>query len=139
MILGKNGRDLVSDASGPKQDILLPDAHDYPSGGLEQARLLSISLDVATDLRHPVLGVVPSLELRNAVLEVTTVPEVAIAEDRYTVPREDDVWTPRQPRHVQPVPKAATPELPTKDDLAARVGLPARAARCGGRACGGWA
>jgi hypothetical protein len=43
------------------QDVTFPEAENTPSGGLERCVLLSIPLDVATNLRHPIRRIVTAL------------------------------------------------------------------------------
>ncbi len=129
--------DLVGDPLRSAQDIGLPDAQDGPAGLPQHAGLLTITFDVPTNLRDPVRRVVTSAELREPLLQVTSVPEVAVAEDHESMPREHDVRAARQPRNVEAVAKAATPELTPEGKFAASVRLRAGASCRRGRALRG--
>lgn len=134
----QSGDDLVGDLLRSAQDIGLPDAEDGPAGLPQHAGLLTITFDVPTNLRDPVRRVVTSSELGEPILQVTSVPEVAVAEDHEAMPREHDIRAARQPRSVEAVAKAATPELTPKGKLAARVRLRTGASCRRGCALRGW-
>jgi hypothetical protein len=70
-----------------------------------------------------------SAELREPSLQISTVPEVTVAEDHQAMLREHDVGAAGQPWNVEPVAKAAAPELTSKGELTAGVCLGAGASR----------
>ena len=81
-------RDLLGDALGVLLDIRFPVTKDQPPLSFERRRYTAIARHVRGDLRDPVPGIVSSLELGEASLEIAAVPVVAIAED-------DDVCPPK--------------------------------------------
>lgn len=93
--------DTVSDLGRLAQHFGLPEAKDVPAGCTERQGILTIPLDVPFDLGCPVIRVVAARELLEAMIEVATVPEVAIAEDHEAMFWEHDVRAARQPRNVR--------------------------------------
>lgn len=89
--IGQGYNNLLGNLHRSAQDIGLPDAQDGPAGLAQQARLLTVTLNVPPNLRDPVRGVVTSAELPEPVLQVASVPEIAVAEDRETMPWEHNV------------------------------------------------
>jgi len=86
---------LSFDASNYRICILvLPETQNTPSQFYERTIGLPITLDVACQLRPPVVGV----GLRPSSMHGTAVPEAAVDEDRHSLPGEDDVCTGPQRR-----------------------------------------
>lgn len=67
--------------------LVLPHADDRPAERGESCVRLPVALDVAIELRRPVVGV----GLRRSAVDRAAVPEAAIDEDCDTGTREDDV------------------------------------------------
>ena len=88
-----------SDASRDTLDVLqnvgFPEAKDQPTCGAKGPIVPLVPRDVRADLRNPVGGVVPLLQLPQPALDVPPMPEIAIAEDDDTLAREDNVWPSR--------------------------------------------
>lgn len=93
------------------QDVGFPDPHYHPARTFEGAVGFAIPRHVPPHFGDPVAPVVSSGKLPNPILQVASVPEVAVAEDHDAMPREHDVRAARQPGNMKPVAKAATPQL----------------------------
>ena len=72
---------------------------------------LAITRNVSADFVHPVRRVVPTPELEDALLKVTAMPEVSIAEDRKLVLEEHDVRSARQLGSMKSVTQPPSPQL----------------------------
>lgn len=125
----KGDDDLVGDLLRTGQDIRFPESQDGPAVVTEDAGLMAIAFNVALYLRDPVRRIVTSAELREPSLQISTVPEVTVAEDHEAVLREHDVGAAGQSWNVEAVAKTAAPELTSKGELAAGVRLAAGASR----------
>jgi hypothetical protein len=103
---------------------VLPDPSDGPAVPGEPIVSRSVPLDVAAELRHPVV----LIALRDHLMLRTAVPEAAIHEDRNPSLCEDDV---RAHLHIAGPDKEvlseaqpASVEVGTQTDLGLRVGPP---------------
>ena len=87
----KSPRDLRRDPLRGVCNVGLPESQDAPARLPEHLRVLPISGNIGLELRDPVRRVVAMGQLGEALPEMAAVPEVAIAEDRDVLFREDDV------------------------------------------------
>jgi len=99
-----------------------------PAGRRKRLILSSVPLDVPTDLRHPVSGVMATLKFCDACLKIPTMPEVAVTEDDHSMTGKDNVRPPWETGNVEPVPKPGAPEFVAKKQFTPCVGFGARAA-----------
>lgn len=120
---GQELLNTICDLGCLAQHFGLPKAQDVPACCAERGGVLTIPLDVPLDFGGPVSTVVTARELLEAMLEVASVPEVAIAKDHETMSLEHDIGTPRQLRDVETVAEPTAPKLAPKGALAARVRL----------------
>ncbi len=87
----QSGDDVVYNLHRSAQNIGLPGTHHRPASLMQRARLLTVTFDVPPNLRDPVSRGVASGELHEPVLQIASMPKVAVAEDHETMPREHDV------------------------------------------------
>lgn len=120
------------------KDVRFPETQNAPTPPLELSRLQSISLRVPADFGYPVGRVVPFGQLRQALFEIASVPEISVAEDDQSLLREDEVRTAGKGITVQPISKAHLPEGMPQEQFALRIRLDARASCSGTRSrrCG---
>src|SRR5690606_34264409 len=69
------------------KNICFPQAHDTPPILLKSRCDCLIANDVSAYLVNPVRSIVPARETSQPLLKITTVPEVAVAEDRNPLTR----------------------------------------------------
>ncbi len=86
-----SGIDLISNVIWVGKDVGLPEAQNRPTRGLKRCSLAAIALSVVSYLREPIFCVVSFGELRKPLVEVTSVPEVSIAEYSDPLLHEYDV------------------------------------------------
>ena len=122
----ENLEDGLRNRLGVLLDLRLPEAQHRPAGGLEGLGVLGVALYVSLDLRYPVPGIGTPLELDPTPLPVFAVPEIAVAKDDEPSFGKDDVGLAGELNDVYPVPAAGPPKGPAKQQLATRVGFPAR-------------
>lgn len=125
----KGDSDLVGDLLRTGQDIRFPESQDGPPVVTQDASLMAIAFNIAPDLRNPVRRVVTSAKLREPSLQISTVPEVTVAEDHQAMLREHDVGAAGQSWNVEAVAKTAAPELTSQGELTAGVRLRAGTSR----------
>src|SRR4051812_37657898 len=106
-----------------RADLGFPEAQDSPAHLPETPGVLLIPFNVSLDLREPVGRVRPAAQLLPPGLPVSTVPEVAIAENGEPCSDEDDVGSARQIRAVLAIPAAGGPEGSAKSHLTPGVRL----------------
>lgn len=80
--------------------------------------MTSVTRDVGLNLRDPVGGVVPAAQPAKSLLEVATMPEVAVAEHRDARTDEGHIGPARKILGVDPIPEPEVPERPAQDQLA---------------------
>ena len=98
--IGKGVGDMIGSMARSAQHVCLPDAHYCPACGFEGTVVFAIARHVSSHLRDPVRRVVASAELRQAVFQIASVPEVSIAEDHDTMPGKYDIRATGQPGNV---------------------------------------
>lgn len=91
-----------------------------------------VPLNVLVDFGDPIVSVVSAGELFESLLQIPSVPKVAITEDDYALLHEYDIWTTGKPRVVESIAETAPPKLTPKHQFAARINLSTRAPRGGG-------
>src|SRR4051812_3963740 len=114
---------LLDPVRGGVGVLVLPNAHDLPTGLAQPSVSLSVPRDVALDLRAPPLGVV----LRPCPVERTPMPKTPVDEDSHARPQEDKIRPAphaRQGRLVDAVAPAATEQLRADFQLGWRVATP---------------
>jgi hypothetical protein len=121
----QSGLDDRGKRVGILSDIAFPEAKHYPSCSLERLVCLEVPLDVARDLRHPVVRIISGAELAQSVLQVAAVPVVPIAKYCNAASAKNDIRVPGQLRRVQPVAKTEPCQSSSQQQLALGVALPA--------------
>ncbi len=116
------------------KDIRLPQAQNAPSGSSKFLSSQAISCDIGSYLVNPVGGIVTTLQSRQPLGELSSVPEVPIAENHQSMFREYDVRTAWQIVDIDAIAQAACPQGPAEYDLASCICLLAGSA--GGAASG---
>lgn len=126
--------DLARSTTRIMSDIALPEAQHEPAATCQLGVLPRITGNVRLDLRCPIRGVVASTQLGQALYEIATMPEVAIAKDRHTFTGKDDVRAPSQHLYMDAIAKTTRPKRPAQRKLGFGVALLARTTRGGGGA-----
>lgn len=94
-------------------DLALPKTEHSPPFCPKPSVVLPIPRDVPLDVVDPVAGVVAARELLEASVEISSAPEVAVAEDHQGGTVDDDVRLAGEARHGDPIAAAAAPQRPT--------------------------
>lgn len=97
------------DSIGVRLNVGFPVPQNGPFGSFERRIICAVAFEVPADLRHPVVRIVTATELRDALVQVTPVPEVAVTEDCHARTGKYEVRTTRKvaPRHPIPEPDTA--------------------------------
>jgi hypothetical protein len=114
--------DAVSHEGDVPEDIPLPAPHDLPAESQESRPSSPITGTIGRDLGCPVIRIEPPGKLVTKTTPMTTVPEVAVAEDGDAGVGKDEVWPSGQSFDIRAVSKAAPVELRLKEDLGAGSG-----------------
>jgi hypothetical protein len=92
---------------------LSDEAKDHPACPFERLSLFFVSRNVARNLRLPVVGIVPSSQFGESLIQLTAVPEVTVTEHCHFMSREYDVRATRQISKIYSIAKAPPPEFRT--------------------------
>jgi len=103
--------DLGGDVTAASEDVAFPETEHCPAGLLEKRRVLSVALDVPSNLSHPVIRIVACAKLPTTLCPSPPVPEVTIAEHHKAGLGEHDIGTPWQVAHVDAVATSEPPEM----------------------------
>lgn len=126
-----NKHDLRGCSLRRPQDVGLPVAQDDPPQVFEFVVVAAVTFRVGNNLGYPVGRVVPSGEALQPLVQVSTVPKVAIAKDSDMLLGENDIGTPRQVRASDPVTRALPPQGAAQRQLTRGPDLAARPSRSG--------
>lgn len=90
----KRGQDSACNSLCVGEYLGFPEPKDNPAALAKQGLLLSVALDVPSNLGHPILRVGARLELLPALFPIPTMPEVAVTEDHDAAASENDIRAP---------------------------------------------
>ncbi len=119
----------LSNPGGIAQNIRFPTSDHLPASHRKLGRDPFVSRTIREDLSDPILGIMTFLQSLHSRCQCAAVPKVAVAKHGYFGRGEDEIRSPRQTSCSQSIPHSPLPELPSQQDLASRVGLPAAGSR----------
>lgn len=106
-------------SSGSRRQRTFPDGEHPPTKAPERSCISGIPAEVAFQLLLPKLA---PRAWNSPLLAAMGMPKAAMHEDHGPVPRQNQIWPPRQRAIVEPVPQPPCVQIATDHQLGSRVG-----------------